>query len=449
MSDHYGLAAQDLVGLQRVAGNRAVTGLTRQMTGGSRKSAATDLPPVGGEWVGPPRGAWSGVARRLNRLLDRIPRPTIVLALGRLRVRQPAFRVWVWSGFAAGLAAGAATAPAAGLQVTTFLACALVSGLLILAALLFHRLISYALQATVLAAVLVFALATGTPPLPLLDVAAVALATAVAMGRTGCAMAGCCHGRPAWWGYRYLAAHVRLGFSAPLVGVRVVPVQLLESLWCAALALIGVLLLAALAAPGSVLATHGIGYAAGRFGFERLRGDPGRPHLAGLSQAQWTSVVVAAAILMLGALGVLPLFATHWLAAAGLLAVATLSLGVDPNGAREPEPHDWAEVAGATRGLAPRPETLPAVYQTGSGLRLSLAAAGTGAGALSTYGISHRFRALDAAEVRAVADLILQLRHPGRRGLLLRAGVGPDCLVVSDPGPTAPGSMLPHHEEST
>lgn len=99
-----------------------------------------------------------------------------------------------------------------------------------------------------------------------LDAAAAALCGFLAFGRTGCLLAGCCHGQPSAFGIRYTrAAH-------PTDGIRLFPVQAVEAACLAVLALGG---LAGLGSgrPGDVVLAIAVLYAVVRFGTEGLRGD--------------------------------------------------------------------------------------------------------------------------------------------------------------------------------
>ncbi len=130
--------------------------------------------------------------------------------------------------------------------------------------------------------------ALGEPVLAYMDVVSVAICFFLVGGRTGCLLAGCCHGNPSSVGIVYPDAAARDGFSAHLAGVRLFPVQAVEA---AGLAAIGVSGFAALpfARPGAVLLWIMCAYAVMRFGLEGLRGDV-RSHLLGLSRARWMAL---------------------------------------------------------------------------------------------------------------------------------------------------------------
>ena len=127
----------------------------------------------------------------------------------------------------------------------------------------------------------------GWPVLAYGDVVAPALPLAVAVGRLGCWLNGCCYGRPSRWGMAFPA----LGDAVPRI-----PTQLIEA---AGAALIGVVLL--FVPPprpgrrGSVLGFSLAAYGALRFLVEFLRDDPRGAFVLGLSPSQALSIVALAA----------------------------------------------------------------------------------------------------------------------------------------------------------
>jgi hypothetical protein len=142
------------------------------------------------------------------------------------------------------------------------------------------------------------------PLLPYLDAVSVGLAVFLAWGRTGCLLAGCCHGHPSSVGVRYGQDAARDGFPEHLVGVRLFPVQAIEALGLCGIALLG-LWLASGPIEGRALTWFLASYAVMRFGLEGLRADE-RPHFLGLSQARWMAIVELAAALALGERGATP-----------------------------------------------------------------------------------------------------------------------------------------------
>jgi Prolipoprotein diacylglyceryl transferase len=131
------------------------------------------------------------------------------------------------------------------------------------------------------------------PVAPYLDLVCAGIAWFLALGRVGCLLAGCCHGRPSEFGVRYRNCNTWPGFDERYLGLRLFPAPAIE---CLGLALIGIACMLALplAPPGRVTAFFLIAYAILRFAVEGLRGDR-RPHFWGLSFGRWGALVEATA----------------------------------------------------------------------------------------------------------------------------------------------------------
>jgi hypothetical protein len=227
-------------------------------------------------------------AEALNAWLDRLPRTRLGLG-GRL---VPTYRTLGVVGYYAALATVLGGGLVRGLSLLVVAGVAAVSGLSFFLyawarkaatgkeeiVLLEHVWFAFALVAPYLWAL-------GEPLLPHLDVFAVSLCPFLALGRVGCLLAGCCHGRPSRVGITYGEDAARDGFPRHLVGVRLLPLPAFEA---AGLLFLGATGFAGLfsAAPGTVLVWFLVGYAVLRFGLEGLRGDGG-PGLLGLSAARW------------------------------------------------------------------------------------------------------------------------------------------------------------------
>jgi hypothetical protein len=143
-----------------------------------------------------------------------------------------------------------------------------------------------------LGAVVLATWAIGVDTAPSMDLYVVAGGAMLVMGRLGCLAAGCCHGRPCAWGIRYGPESV---VSDALLGVRLFPIQLVESGWCAAITIVAAIFLLAGAPPGTATWWWLLAYACGRFIIEFGRGDPARRHYGSLSEAQWISMVILVA----------------------------------------------------------------------------------------------------------------------------------------------------------
>ncbi|MDF1563493.1 MAG: prolipoprotein diacylglyceryl transferase [Deltaproteobacteria bacterium] len=136
------------------------------------------------------------------------------------------------------------------------------------------------------------------PLLPMIEIAGPGLALGHAFGRLGCFTAGCCHG--AFAPDAALTVVFPPGGLAP-PGIPLHPVQLYEA--GALLLLSGALLVLHLRLgerwrEGTTFALYLGGYAVLRFFTEMLRDDDRGGFLAGLSPAQWTSIVL---LVLLGA----------------------------------------------------------------------------------------------------------------------------------------------------
>ena len=185
-------------------------------------------------------------------------------------------------------------------------------------------LVSYRHQVAVTGVWIALLRLRGLPVLPYLDAAAVGLGIFLTFGRLGCLLAGCCYGRPCRRGIRYGEQHCKTGFPARYVGLRLFPVQALQGLWNLGL-VICCWRLARNGQPGDAFCGYVCGYALGRFCLESLRGDPGRPRWAGITEAQWTAVATTLALCAAAWRGWVP---RHWwcAASAALLALASIAL---------------------------------------------------------------------------------------------------------------------------
>ena len=228
---------------------------------------------------------------RMQSFLDRIVR----LRIGR----TPAFRACGYCGMAAGCAAGGLLAWHAGLSlpvVGLLTACAAVTFLTVAMTTKViggeERLVYYHHEIAILAACAIVLRSLGLSVGSYLDVAAMSLGAFLICGRVGCLMAGCCHGRPSRWGVRYGAGHVSDGFPRLLLGVRLVPVQLMESCAVSLIVLAGCVAIWRGCPAGTGLRWYIGAYAVLRFWLEYWRGDSGRGRYAHLNEAQWTSAVL-------------------------------------------------------------------------------------------------------------------------------------------------------------
>jgi prolipoprotein diacylglyceryltransferase len=169
-------------------------------------------------------------------------------------------------------------------------------------------------------------------PLRLMDIIAPALMVILTAGRVGCLLAGCCHGRPARHGVRYGTGHAAAGFPTALIGVPLVPVQVVESVWAGLLAGTGTLLVLADLPPGATAVAVLGGRAAGRVLLESFRGDAGRDCRGRTTVPQRWAAFTSLLLLTMTAVGVLPVGAwTVSPAAAVVLCLITSPASPTPH----------------------------------------------------------------------------------------------------------------------
>jgi Prolipoprotein diacylglyceryl transferase len=251
-------------------------------------------PQGGGRVVGPApalgRLAWPAEPPdqpMLNRLLDRVAGPhdtafgmdvPVHVALGVYGVAG-GFALLVYFGLWNGVALLGllATAVAA---LSTFALAGLVRNAL--AGTAEHIPVPAVLLA--FAAVAAVAMATDEPVWQLLDLVSVAMGAVLVARRLGCLASGCCHGRPFTLGIRYRDGAALVD---GLVGIRLFPLQLVESVWIGAVTVMGGAIVLAGLPPGVAAWWWLIGYGAGRFVLEFGRGEPRRSRLGPLTVGQW------------------------------------------------------------------------------------------------------------------------------------------------------------------
>lgn len=371
--------------------------------------------------------------------LDALVRPSF-----QLRGRSwPFYGVFVWSGILAGISFALVLAVVVGLSPWA-MAAGLATGLLAAGALALGTEVFtgrevytfYHYQIVVLAAAAGGLALLDRPVLPCLDLLGPTLGLVQAFGRIGCFMAGCCHGRPHRWGGCYRHEHAEKGFQRALVGVRLFPIQIVESLSLFALAAAGAALALSGRPTGTALATYLVGYGALRFGLEFARGDAARPYARGFSEAQWTAGFVVTATVALEAAGLLPLIPWHPAALAALaVAAAAVTLHRRANPAhRLLQPAHVSEVAGMLAALDHgSPGSIP-VACTSLGVRMS---SGRLPGGEAHYALSLREEEMTETAARILGKLIVGLRHPSHGMELVRGSHGVFHLLVGDEGTRA------------
>jgi hypothetical protein len=275
---------------------------------------------------------------------------------------------------------------------------------------------------------------TGQPVVSCLDVLILSIGAFHVCARIGCLLASCCHGKPSGFGVSYQAALTRNGFPLYLVGVRLFPIQLVESLWVLGITIGGTVFVLKGSRPGEALAWYIVAYAIGRFFFEFMRGDAERPYFRGFSEAQWTSLVLVYAVVWIEVAGIFAFHLSHAVGAA-IVTVTIVALIVkrklsDGDNHKLLLPAHIKELALA---IDANRETNGAgkvkVRCTSLGLRISTSHIKTGKQDIDLYTLSLTRRELTAATARRLADLLLRLR-PAASNELIRGKHGVFHLLV-------------------
>ncbi|MBX3238397.1 MAG: prolipoprotein diacylglyceryl transferase [Chitinophagaceae bacterium] len=254
------------------------------------------------------------------------------------------------------------------------------------------------------------------PVLIYLDITILGIAIFLAFGRIGCFNVGCCHGKPSDNGVVYTHEHVEAGFTRYYEGVRLLPVQLIESAFVFLVTAAGIYLLLYRYPPGTVLVVYTCVYGLFRFVVEFFRGDPERPYWKGLSEAQWTTLLLIAVSVILSVSGLIPLYQWHLIISCLIFIV---SIGVIWKAGREDavvSPQHIRQIAIALENTD-RPEKIPrnsnknvSIFQTDQGLNLSFGHIPDNEGSISHYTISLMKRKLSFSTAEKVAKIIRLLK---------------------------------------
>jgi hypothetical protein len=365
-----------------------------------------------------------------NDFLDTLVRPRVYI----LHRSWSAFKVCGYVGLTLAIVLGMALTMSRGLSpwvlaglglaaVFTFLGLAMATKILTGA----EQLIYYHHEIAIMAVAALLLWLLGQPVLPYLDITILGIGIFLVCGRIGCLMVGCCHGRPHRWGVCYRHEHATAGFPAYYVGIRLFPIQVIESLSVFSIVLVGTILVWRGHPPGETLAWYVMTYGVARFVFEFARGDVGRPDLWGFSEAQWTSLLLMGAGVGADMAGVVTLHPWHSAVTAGL-AMTMLVVACQRHRQRTAthrllHPSHVKEVAEAVAVASHRAiQTSPLAIQhvtptevhvgcTSLGLQISASNITTAAGALHHYALSWRQNLMTHETATELARLILQLTH--------------------------------------
>jgi hypothetical protein len=291
-----------------------------------------------------------------------------------------------------------------------------------------ERIIYYHQEIGVMVAAWLLLRILGEPPLLYLDATLLGIGAFDACGRVGCTMVGCCHGKPHRFGVLYRPEHADHGFARYYVGIRLFPVQLIESIFVAFATLSGAWLVWRGAPPGSGLAWYVVLYDSARFALEYLRGDAARPYYGGFSQAQWISAVLLLLVVLSEWRGLLPWHAWHaWIAAAmvGVMIVQAVARRfVHSERRRLLHPHHVREVAEALAATATQAGDVIPVAETSRGVLISAGA--------QHYTLSSRGTPMSEEAAEVLASLVKLLEHISVRTELRKGGHGVYHLVIPE-----------------
>lgn len=289
------------------------------------------------------------------------------------------------------------------------------------------------------------------PILPYLGVTLLGIGMFLACGRIGCLMVGCCHGKPHCWGVCYGAEHAAAGFPDYFVGVRLFPIQLIESIWVFGVVIIGTVLIANGRSPGESLAWYIIAYDSGRFCFEFMRGDAARPYRWGFSEPQWTSLLLMCPIIWAELSGVLPLHLWH-ISAMGGMVLAMISISLSRHSRKTAKhqllhPRHIREVAEAVdlvSSLAFQqttpPERKPACKAihlacTSLGIQISAGKIKDVAGQIDYFTFSSQPNTMTPETANIIAALILQLGYSSTPNQVVQGNPGIYHLLIDPDHP--------------
>lgn len=274
----------------------------------------------------------------------------------------------------------------------------------------------------------------GQPVLAYLDVLALSIGAFHVCGRIGCLVAACCHGKPCRYGVRYQPDLSRNGFPSYLIGVRLFPIQVVESLWILCITIVGSVFVFKGSRPGETLAWYILTYAIGRFFFEFMRGDTERPYFWSFSEAQWTSLVLVCVLILSELAGVLVFHSWHALGAA-IITATMVGLVVKRKFGKEDtykllmpkHIKEFAQAIAATREMNGAGKVK--VRCTSLGLLISTSHLQASEADIVLYTLSSARSELTEDAARTLADLLLRLR-PSASNELIRGRPGVFHLLV-------------------
>jgi Prolipoprotein diacylglyceryl transferase len=284
------------------------------------------------------------------------------------------------------------------------------------------------------------------PVLAYLDFGILGISAFLVFGRVGCLMVGCCYGKPCRWGVSYRKEHAVAGFPRFLVGVRLFPIQGVESLWALCLTILGTILALRGNHPGEALALYVSGYGLGRFCFEFMRGDQERRYFWGFSEAQWISLILIC-ILVNGELAVANASDLWRVGANACLVLVMIAVIMWRRVGKKDRQHILCPshikevIEALDLASAPCNHTGRKIMNnsaitdihlgcTSLGIRLSASKDLSGSKCVYHYAISRKSEKMTEQTARTLARLILQVKHPHNPHDLIYGSRGVFHLLV-------------------
>jgi hypothetical protein len=384
-----------------------------------------------------------------NRIFDKLARPQLSI----LYRNSSSYQVCGYTGLALAVLQGMILAAYEGLSLWVL------TGVVGVAVLTFfglvmstkiitgeEQIIYYHHEIAIMILAAVFLWIINQPLLPYLDLLILGIGTFLFCGRVGCLMVGCCHGKPHKWGVCYRKEHADAGFTNYYVGVRLFPIQAVESIWVFGIVVVGIMFILKGRPPGEALAWYVINYDIGRFIFEFARGDPERPYHWGFSEGQWISLILMIAVVWAESLGTLPFHMWHIFATAGMvltmIAVALIRYFRGVNKHKLLNPRHVSEVAEAVEkvsAMAAEKITLPRgnnahavipMSSTSLGIQITAGKIKDMAALIDHYALSSREEDMNNETAGILADLIVQLKHPSCSKELITRNRGVFHLLI-------------------
>jgi phosphatidylglycerol---prolipoprotein diacylglyceryl transferase len=129
------------------------------------------------------------------------------------------------------------------------------------------------------------------PVLPMLDIVAIGGTIVHGLGKIGCFLSGCCHGKVCDAAFGVIFSHPET--NAEPINTPLYPVQLIDAFMIFCITLLLVFLKKRKQFDGQLILIYLILYGIGRFLTEFLRGDEGRGNIGPLSHSQFIGLCMA------------------------------------------------------------------------------------------------------------------------------------------------------------